>query len=147
MALLDVGVSSSPTSQGAAGSRTLDSSPPMPPRQRRPPSPLFTPPMDDGSGMSEMGGDPMVQTMAATKAVDMAFQKLAVLYPEAVDPLAQLQQSFRQLVTGLMTMSMSGGMGAGMEGGMGGGMGAPNIVPPLPMQGGTSPGMQQGPGI
>lgn len=89
--------------------------------------------------------------MAATKAVDMAFQKLAVLYPDAVDPLAQLQMSFRQLVTGLMTMNQGGAMGMGggspMPGMGGAGMGMPPVVPPLPMQGGAIPGTQQGPSI
>ena len=137
---------SSPTSADAAGgSRALDSAPLMPPRQRRSPSVLFTPPADDGSGMGQLGSDPMVQDMAAMKAVDMALQRLAANHPEAVDPLAQLQQQFRQLMTGLMAMALQGLNG--MDTGMGGAMGAPNIVPPLPMQGGPTSGMQQGPGM
>lgn len=135
-------LTSSPTSvfSGGAGgsSRTLDSSPPMPPRQRRSPSVLFTPPMDDGMGMAELGADPMVRDMAAAASVDKAFQTLAANHPEAVDALAQLQQAFRQLISGVLAMQQEsmGGMG-----------GAPNIVPPLPMQSGATSGMQGGPGI
>ena len=109
--------------------------------------------MDEGDGMNSVGGDPMVQTMAASKAVDMAFQKLATLYPDAIDPLSQLQMSFRQLIAGLMTMQSQPGMGMGgpgmpgMGGGMGGGMGAPNIVPPLPMQSGATSGAGMGIGL
>lgn len=143
MALPSAGPTASPTyASGAANSRTLDSSPPMPPSQRRPGSVLFTPPADDSAGMGAMGADPLVQTMVATKQVDQAFQKLATLYPELVDPLAQLQQSFRQLITGLLSAQATGGMG-----GPGGGQGAPPIVPPLPMQGGQTPGLQQAPGV
>jgi hypothetical protein len=95
----------------------------------------------------------MVQDMAAMKAIDMALQRLSINHPEAVDPLAQLQMSFRQLMAGIMTMQSQGQGMQGMQGGMmqpgemAGGMGAPNIVPPLPMQGGPSSGMQSGPGI
>lgn len=126
------GPASSPTNASGqgAGSRTLDSAPPMPPRQRRSGSVLFTPPMDD-AGMNAMGGDPLVQTMAMTKQVETSFQKLAMLYPELVDPLAQLQQSFRQLITGLLSTQAES-------------MNAPNIVPPLPMEGGSTVGVQQG---
>lgn len=86
--------------------------------------------------MGEMGGDPMVQDMAASAAVDKSIQTLAKNHPEAVDALAEFQQMFRGLITNLMTQQTQGP-----------GMGAPNVVPPLPMQSGPSAGMQQGPGL
>ena len=140
----------SPTS-GAGGSRSLDSSPPMPPRQRRPPSVLFTPPADADSGLGELGSDPMVQDTMAMAAIDKAFQTLAVNHPEAVQPLAELQMTARQLYAGILAAQSQGGM----MGGMGGpGMGAPGIVPPLPMAaggmgggGGQTSGQTQGPGM
>jgi hypothetical protein len=93
--------------------------------------------MDEGDGMGDMGGDPMVQTMMATKAVDQALQKLAMLYPQAVDPLAQLQQQFHQLSMGLMSLQQ-GPMGA---------MPAPSMSAPLPQPSGAIPGMQAGVGL
>lgn len=138
--------SNSPTT-GATGSRTLDSPPPMPPRQRRSPSVLFTPPIDDSGGMGEMAADPMVQDTMAMAALDKSFQTLARNHPEAIDALAQLQTSARQLYAGLLQMQAQGGMAGMGMGGMGGGMGAPNIVPPLPMQGGATAGQQQGPAV
>ena len=147
-------MSASASASGAAnGTRTLDSSPPMPSSQRRPPSVLFTPPMDEDSGMGAMGGDPMIQTMAAQKAVDMAMQKLSILYPQAVEPLASLQMQFRQLTMMLLQSAAdpTGGMGGGM--GMGGEMGAPGMgagmIPPAPMAAGMGPsaGQQQGPSM
>ncbi len=128
----------------------------MPNSQRRPPSVLFTPPMDEDSGMGAMGSDPLIQTMAAQKAVDMAMQKLSILYPQAVEPLASLQMQFRQLTMMLM-QSQSDPMG-GMGGGMGmsgqmGAMGAPGqgagMVPPAPMMAGQGPsaGQQAAPNL
>jgi len=139
MAMLDGAGTTSPSiaSNGSAPGRTLDSPPPMPAKQTRPPNVLFTPPADENDGLGAMGNDPMVQTMAASAAVDKAFQKLATLYPMAVDPLAQLQQSFRQLVVGLTTMSSQGGMG----------MGGPSMMPPLPMQSGATSATEPGPTI
>lgn len=93
-----------------------------------------------------MGGDPLVQTMSAAKQVDQSFQKLATLYPQLVDPLGQLQQSFRQLITGLLS-SQTPGAGQGAGAGSAGGQGAPPIVPPLPQQGGPTSGLQQGSGM
>lgn len=139
MALLDGAGTASPStaSNGSAGpGRTLDAPPPMPGKQTRPSNVLFTPPADD-QGMGELGNDPMVQTMAASAAVDKAFSKLAMLYPIAVDPLSQLQQSFRQLIVGITTMQSQGA----------GGMGAPTVIPPLPQQSGSTGGVEQGPSI
>lgn len=87
--------------------------------------------------MGDLGSDPMVQTMTATKAVDTALQRLSMLYPEAVDPLAQIQQSFRQLVMGLMSMR-STPMGP---------MPTPSMAAPLPMPSESIPGQQQGVGL
>lgn len=109
----------------------------MPREQKRPPSVLFTPPMDEDEGMGDLGNDPMVQTMMATKTVDKALQQLSMLYPEALDPLAQIQQSFRQLVMGLMSMQSSP-MGA---------MPTPSMAAPLPMPSANIPGQQQGAGL
>lgn len=138
------GPTSSPTYASGAGSNALDTAPPMPPRQRRAPSVLFTPPKEDNDGLNDVGGDPMVQDMASTKAIDMALQRLAINHPEAVDMLAQFQSQFRQLMAGIMTSQMAAG--GGMDAGMGA-VGAPNVVPPLPMQSGPTTGQQQGPGI
>jgi hypothetical protein len=122
---------SSPVNASSSDSRILNSAPPMPRTQSKP-SVLFQPPMDDGMG--EAGGDPMVQTMMASKTVDMAFQKLATLYPDAVDPLAQLQQQFRQLVAGMISMQSQSAQQAPM-------------IPTLPQQSGPSAGQQQGAGL
>lgn len=95
----------------------------------------------------------MIQTMAAQKAVDMAMQKLSILYPQAVEPLASLQMQFRQLTMMLLQSAAdpTGGMGASM--GMSGDMGAPGagagMMPPAPMAAGMGPsaGQQQGPSM
>ena len=129
------GPTSSPTSD-AGNSATLDSAPPMPRSQHRPPSILHTPPADEGMGANGMGSDPLIQTMQVTKQVDQAFQQLATIYPDAVSPLAQLQQAFRQLIMGLATAPTPG------AGGM-----APGMVPPLPQQSGPSAGTGMGIGL
>lgn len=136
--MLSQGFSSSPSaSPSVDNSRALDSGPPMPPGQGRASGTLFSPP-NEGGGLGQAGGDPMVQTMAVTQTVDKAFATLAQLYPEAVDPLAQLQQSFRQLITGIISLKAQGGMAGGM------GMQPPPMQAPLPMQSSPSPGMQPG---
>ena len=117
--------------EGQANPQALNAAPPMPRGNR---SPLFTEPSDQGMGANGMGGDPLVQTMQAQQAMDKAIQTLANLYPQAIDPLAQLQQATRQLVMGL-TQSAAGPQAAA---------GAPGMMPPLPMQGGPTSGNGMG---
>ena len=136
MAIAVAGPTSSPMND-AARTQVLDSAPPMPPDQRRSPSPLFTQGGAEGGGMNSMGGDPMVQTMQVMKQFDQGIERLASIYPQAVDPLAQLQQAARQLVTGLVSAQASPAAVAG----------APGIMPPLPMQSGPTAGTQMGAGI
>jgi len=136
MAITLAGPTNSPTT-ASGNPATLDAAPPMPRDQRRSPSVLFTPPASEGAGANGMGADPQVQTMESSAIIDQQFQKLATLYPGAVDPLSQLQNAFRQLIMALATAPTSPAAIAG----------APGIVPPLPQQGGPAMGTQAAPGL
>lgn len=131
-------LSASPT--GGAGGRLLDSSPPVPPSQRRSSNVLFTPPMEENGGLGDVAADPMVKDMMATKAIDQALQMISINHPELVQPLAILQQQFRQLMAQSMAMAAQG---QGMNG-----MAGPGMMPPQPQaMGGENPGQQMGPRI
>ncbi len=140
---------SSPTnaSSDPRGGRVLDGPPPMPDRQMRGGNPLFTPPMGGNQqmnpAMGSMGNDPTIQLMEAQKNIDMAIQTMAVLAPGISSDLAQLQMAFRQLSTAAL-MSLGSGAGNPANPMMAGGGMQPGIMPPLPMEGGAIPGMQQG---
>ena len=122
----------------------------MPPSQRSSGSVLFTPPADEGMGMNQMGRDPMIKTMMISKKMDQLFQELVGMFPELTDPMAQVRQSLGQIITGYLSSQQGQGQGQGIPGYQPPGaqsQGAPNIVPPLPMQGGPEAGQQHGPGL
>lgn len=79
----------------------------------------------------------MIQTMQASKAVDMAFQQIAATHPEVVQALAQIQQQFHGIVASLIQ-----GAAAQQQG-------QPPMIMPPEMQGqmGPSAGQQMGPGL
>ncbi len=140
---------SSPTnaSSDPRGGRVLDGAPPMPSKQMRGGNPLFTPPMSGNPqmapGMGSMGNDPTIMLMEAQKGIDQGIQTIAALAPGMSSDLAQLQMAFRQLATAAL-MSLGSGAGNPANPMMAGGGMQPGIMPPLPMEGGSVPGMQQG---
>lgn len=108
----------------------LDSAPPMPPSVKTGRSALFTTP-EAGGDIGAMGGDPMVQTMMATKQIETGLQSLVKIYPDAVSLIAPLQSQIREIVMALMSQSSSP---AALSG-------AAPMMPPM-----AQPGAPGGPG-
>lgn len=96
---------SSPTNAPAAGSTGLDRAPMRPKSARSAQSPLFTPPMDQG--MNAMGGDPLVRDAEDMSLFDKIVQGVVLRHPELMDPLAQMQNIFRQMMMSVMTTQAS----------------------------------------